>query len=227
MKTPPQYSHLCSRTFSCDVRLGCCRAYLLLHLSEQKTRRRPCPLRAGMALPQFGHRPITLMLPIRASSIISHLDFFAIWLPTSEYLDPLPDHHEATVNTLFVIFPFLSTSCVSPVILASTCFTHVSFLSTICRRYVLPPKVNGKNCQLAVLSIGTILTYLLIQSCFEVHFQAIVRKKASKLRFHVISSKKHGDPDVLSPVLFGAAETPKSLGPARLLTTFCSFRGQS
>ena len=76
MKTPPQYSHLCSRTFSCDVRLGCCRAYLLLHLSEQKTRRRPCPLRAGMALPQFGHRPITLMLPIRASSIISHLDMY-------------------------------------------------------------------------------------------------------------------------------------------------------
>ena len=70
---PPQYSHLCSRTFSWDVRLGCCRAYLLLHLSEQKMRRRPCPLRAGMALPQFGHRPITLMLPISAFSTISHL----------------------------------------------------------------------------------------------------------------------------------------------------------
>ena len=74
MKTPPQYSHLCSRTFSCDVGLGCCRAYLLLHLSEQKMRRRPCPLRAGMALPQFGQRPITLMLPISAFSTISHLD---------------------------------------------------------------------------------------------------------------------------------------------------------
>ena len=77
MKTPPQYSHLCSRTFSCDVGLGCCRAYLLLHLSEQKIRRRPCPLRAGMALPQFGHRPITLMLPISASSTISHLEMFS------------------------------------------------------------------------------------------------------------------------------------------------------
>jgi hypothetical protein len=73
MNKPPQYSHLCSRMFSCDVGLGCCLAYLLLHLSEQKIRLRPDPLRAGMALPQFGHKPITLMLPINASSTISHL----------------------------------------------------------------------------------------------------------------------------------------------------------
>ena len=144
------------------------------------------------------------------------LNFFAIWLPTSEYLDPLPDHHEATVNTLFVIFPFLSTSCVSPVILASTCFTHVSFLSTICRRYVLPPKVNGKNCQLAVLSIGTILKCFLIQGCFEGHFQAIVRKKAAKQRFRIISPQKRVDLNMSSPALFGPVETPKMLGPARL-----------
>ena len=158
MKIPPQYSHLCSRTFSCDVGLGCCRAYLLLHLSEQKIRRRPCPLRAGMALPQFGHRPITLMLPISASSTISHLDMV----------------EDALIGSIKVI---------------GLSVRPQPYLTSIC---------------------------FLIQGCFESHFQAIVRKKAAKQRFRIISPQKRVDLNMSSPALFGPVETPKMLGPARL-----------
>lgn len=56
-----------------DVLLGCSRAYLLRHFSEQKMRRRPRPFLAGMALPQFGQKPTTLVFPANASSIMVHL----------------------------------------------------------------------------------------------------------------------------------------------------------
>lgn len=59
-----------------DVWLGCCLACLLLHFSEQKMRLRPRPVLAGMALPQFGQKPITLVFPANASSNILHLPVF-------------------------------------------------------------------------------------------------------------------------------------------------------
>ena len=60
-----------------DVWLGCCLAYLLLHFSEQKIRLRPRPVLAGMAMPQFGQKPITLIFPVNASSNMLHLTVFA------------------------------------------------------------------------------------------------------------------------------------------------------
>ncbi len=74
MYGPPQYSHVLNAVVSHTAGLACCRAYLLRHFCEQKMRRRPRPFPSGMAFPQFGQTPITLMLfaSISSTMLSSH-----------------------------------------------------------------------------------------------------------------------------------------------------------
>ena len=74
MYGPPQYSHVLNAVVSHTKGLACCRAYLLRHFCEQNMRRRPRPFLSGMAFPQFGQKPITLMLfaSISSTMLSSH-----------------------------------------------------------------------------------------------------------------------------------------------------------